>query len=89
MSALGPIFIKFGFKDQSKLYRQECSLHPSYSVHLYKGNYQGKWKLSSEQLEDAKTVTSTFGRLVRYVLFGDVTPCKRRVVTSQDVDANP
>ena len=77
MSALGPIFIKFGFpsKDQKKFYKKECSLQPSFAAHLYSRNYPTTDRTNSEQLTYVKSARTTFGRLARYVLFGDAAPC--------------
>ena len=61
-----------------QLYREEWSLQPFYAAHLYASQYPYSHKTTSEQLEIFKTVNSTFGRLARFALFGDASPCRKR-----------
>jgi len=70
VSALGPVLIKFGWEDTDAFYNQECSLGESHSAHLYRRGYPEQADMTL-----VRTERSTFGRLARYVLFGDPNVC--------------
>ena len=70
ISYLGPVFIKFGYNDMAKFYKMTCSLHDAYGSHLYKRDFPLGTDISA-----IKKMNSTFGRLARFVLFGDPKLC--------------
>ncbi|XP_012941552.1 uncharacterized protein LOC106012621 [Aplysia californica] len=65
-----PLFIKYDWQRLHNLYRKSCSLGDSFGAHLYASSYPEK-----ADFEYLKTTDSTFGRLARYVLFGDARIC--------------
>ena len=75
VTVLGPVFIKFGHKHTDKLYLHNCHLGQSAGVHLYgRAPYLHGRKFSTS-LDHIRTANTTFGRVARYVLFGDAAIC--------------
>ena len=70
ISHLGPIFIKFGWTETKTFYWQTCSLGESYMAHLYSKHFN-----LGTGINTIKRDKSTFGRLARFVLFGDAKLC--------------
>ncbi|XP_012934984.1 uncharacterized protein LOC106011108 [Aplysia californica] len=79
MSELGPIFIKFGPANQEKLYKRNCHLKESYAAHLFKGALP-----KNADFEYVKKINTTFGRIARYILFGDSNLCNIDDEESED-----
>ena len=71
ISHLGPVFIKFGYPEQSsQLYSKTCSLHDAYGGHIYDTAFP-----RGTDVITIKKMNSTFGRMARFVLFGDPKLC--------------
>ncbi|XP_012937542.1 uncharacterized protein LOC106011667 [Aplysia californica] len=72
ITVLGPVFIKFGpaKSDQHRMYEENCSLWKSFAAHLYKREIP-----QNADFHFVKTVNTTFGRIARFVLFGDSRIC--------------
>ncbi|XP_012937849.1 uncharacterized protein LOC101860810 [Aplysia californica] len=70
--AMGPVFIKFGFGGLNNLYDKTCSVGDSFGAHIYRAKFPDK-----ADLESLKFANSTYGRIMRYVLFNDARKCLR------------
>ena len=71
ISYLGPVFIKFGYHEQwTQLYKKTCSLHDAYAGHIYDTAFP-----RATDVITIKKMNSTFGRMARFVLFGDPKLC--------------
>ncbi|XP_035824771.1 uncharacterized protein LOC101856087 isoform X2 [Aplysia californica] len=71
VQGMGPIFIRYGYKEVDRLYEKECRLGTDdFGIHLYRKKYP-----EHADLEYIKRARSTFARISRYVLFGNGVVC--------------
>ena len=79
----GPIFIRWDWVNEDKIYKESCSVTGDFGAHLYWSRFD-PWPVKYNY-EWIKYSNSTFGELARYVFFRQACICPGGSYAATDV----